>query len=341
MSLRRHPRLGMIKDMSNARNYRPLRQVIDHPVRQIGDHCCSLDVRSSDGVQGGVESGDSRSGAALAVRHQPARYINWYGAVASDSAQVHRGGRGGGLARDGPAPSEEQLTRLAGLSIAGPRKVETPDETETADETVAAQEQQTEQQQQAVQQFAVGETTHREAEGRKEYGRRRSADEQRQDDDPDRVPKATPRPPGTFPRQVEHQERVEYSYDPGTGQFAAKLVRSSRPVVMGWDPSAPEAVERQIGTWEVTPTGTGVAAESGDSAAQAVPADVQAELKRRAEQESGPVSESASVRFSHDLVTRETDTRVSMPKRDAASHAVGRSRGFTLGSGRQPVGCAE
>ena len=71
---------------------------------------------------------------------------------------------------------------------------------------------------------------------------------------------------------MEHQERVEYSYDPGTGQFAAKLVRSSRPVVTGWDPSAPEAVERQIGTWEVTPTGTGVAAESGDSAAQAVTA---------------------------------------------------------------------
>ena len=189
-------------------------------------------------------------------------------------------------------------------------------------ETVAAQEQQAEQQQQVVQQLAVGETTHREAEGRKEYGRRRSADEQRQDDDPDRVPKATPRPPGTFPRQVEHQERVEYSYDPGTGQFAAKLVRSSRPVVTGWDPSAPEAVERQIGTWEVTPTGTGVAAESGDSAAQAVPADVQAELKRRAEQEGGPVSESASVRFSHDLVTRETDTRVSLPKRGVASRAA-------------------
>ena len=61
----------------------------------------------------------------------------------------------------------------------------------------------------------------------------------------------------------------------------------------------------------------------------------------RAEQEGGPVSESASVRFSHDLVTRETDTRVSLPKRDAASRAVGRSRGFTLGSGLQPVGCAE
>ena len=83
-------------DREIARNYRPLRQVIDHPVRRNGDHCCSLDVRSSDGVQGGVESGDSRSGAALAVRHQPAAYINWYGAVASDSAQVHRGDHGGG-----------------------------------------------------------------------------------------------------------------------------------------------------------------------------------------------------------------------------------------------------
>ena len=33
-----------------------------------------------------------------------------------------------GLARDGPAPSEEQLARLAGLSLAGPRKVEIPTE---------------------------------------------------------------------------------------------------------------------------------------------------------------------------------------------------------------------
>ena len=33
-----------------------------------------------------------------------------------------------GLARDGPAPSEEHLTRLAGLSLTGPRRVETPTE---------------------------------------------------------------------------------------------------------------------------------------------------------------------------------------------------------------------
>ena len=35
---------------------------------------------------------------------------------------------GAGLTRDGAAPSEEQLTRLAGVSVAGPRKVEIPTE---------------------------------------------------------------------------------------------------------------------------------------------------------------------------------------------------------------------
>ena len=79
-----------------ARNYRPLRQEVDHPGRRIGDHCCILDVRSSDGVQGGVESGDSRSGAALAVGHEPAADSNGYGAVSRDSPQVHRCGGGGG-----------------------------------------------------------------------------------------------------------------------------------------------------------------------------------------------------------------------------------------------------
>ena len=43
------------------------------------------------------------------------------------SPQVHMPVEAG-LARDGPAPSEEQLTRLAGLSVAGPRMVEIPTE---------------------------------------------------------------------------------------------------------------------------------------------------------------------------------------------------------------------
>ena len=34
--------------------------------------------------------------------------------------------KGVGIAQDGPAPSEEQLSRLAGISRAGPRQLETP-----------------------------------------------------------------------------------------------------------------------------------------------------------------------------------------------------------------------
>ena len=33
---------------------------------------------------------------------------------------------GAGLTRDGAAPSEDQLSRLAGLNLCTPRKVETP-----------------------------------------------------------------------------------------------------------------------------------------------------------------------------------------------------------------------
>ena len=59
------------------------------------------------------------------------------------------------------------------------------------------------------------------------------------------------------------------------------------------------------------------------------------------------VSASASVRFSHDLVTRETDSRVNVPKRDVASRAtaiaaaakadpLGRRRG-AVGSSQSPI----
>ena len=53
-----------------------------------------------------------------------------------------------------------------------------------------------------------------------------------------------------------------------------------------------------------------------------MPEDVQAQLRQRAEQEGGPVSATASVRFSHDLATRDTDSRVSLPKRPVAERAA-------------------
>ena len=87
----------------------------------------------------------------------------------------------------------------------------------------------------------------------------------------------------------------------------------------------PDTEERLVGNWEVTPERNGVFVEMGESAAPEVPKDVQAQLRQRAEQEGGPVSASAFVRFSHDLATRETETRVSLPKRDAASRAAAMS----------------
>ena len=65
-----------------------------------------------------------------------------------------------------------------------------------------------------------------------------------------------------------------------------------------------------------------MSALTGEGAELEVPENVQADLRKRAEQEGGPVSASASVRFSHDLVTRETDSRVNVPKRDVASRAT-------------------
>ena len=56
----------------------------------------------------------------------------------------------------------------------------------------------------------------------------------------------------------------------------------------------------------MTPTRGGVSALTGEGAELEVPENVQADLRKRAEQEGGPVSASASVRFSHDLVTSET-----------------------------------
>ena len=68
-----------------------------------------------------------------------------------------------------------------------------------------------------------------------------------------------------------------------------------------------------------------MSALTGEGAEQEVPENVQAQLRQRAEQEGGPVSASALVLFSHDLTTRETDTRVSLPKPAASSRAAAMS----------------
>ena len=107
-------------------------------------------------------------------------------------------------------------------------------------------------------------------------------------DSPERPPVAAPRPPGAYPRAIAHNEQVEYSYDPETGEFHARIVDSSEPVVTRWDDSPPEQTERPVGTFDVTPTEGGVQAEETGRAV--VPEGVKAELKRQAEESRVPGS---------------------------------------------------
>ena len=101
-------------------------------------------------------------------------------------------------------------------------------------------------------------------------------------DSPERPPVAAPRPPGAYPRAIAHNEQVEYSYDPETDEFHARIVDSTSPVVTRWDNSPPEQTERPVGTWDVTPTANGVQAEQ--TGRSVVPEGVKAELKRQAEE---------------------------------------------------------
>ena len=130
-------------------------------------------------------------------------------------------------------------------------------------------------------------------------------------------PQAAPRPEGAYPRSVEHQERVEYSYDPSTGEFAARVVSSSEPVVTGWDYSPPQQDEREVGSWAVTPTEDGVTA--ANQGRVEIPESVKDRLRAEASETGEPVTTSTTLRYQHDLDTRETQSRV--PRLSAAALA--------------------
>ena len=120
-------------------------------------------------------------------------------------------------------------------------------------------------------------------------------------------PQATPRPPGAYPRAIEHQEQVEYRYNPETGEFNARIVASREPVVTGWDRTPPEREERAVGTWDVTPDADGVTASNGQRVT--VPEGIKAQLRQEAEATGEPASTTATLRYHHDLDTRETSSQ--------------------------------
>ena len=137
-------------------------------------------------------------------------------------------------------------------------------------------------------------------------------------DSPERPPVATPRPPGAYPRAIAHNEQVEYSYDPETGEFHARIADSSEPVVTRWDDSPPEQTERPVGTFDVTPTEGGVQAEHTGRAT--VPDGVKDQLKEEAEETGERATSVSRLRYQHDLDTGETDYRA--PRRNPAELAA-------------------
>ena len=88
-------------------------------------------MRCSDGVPGGYQSGDTGNHPALAVgRRIPANRLGDRG-IAEHGAQVPLPAQGQalsaakaeGIARDGPAPTDDQLSRLAAMSQSASRVV--------------------------------------------------------------------------------------------------------------------------------------------------------------------------------------------------------------------------
>ena len=137
-------------------------------------------------------------------------------------------------------------------------------------------------------------------------------------------PAAEPRPPGSFPRQIEHQEQVEYSYDPMTDTYDAQLVASSEPVVTEWDKSSPSRDEREVGTWDVTPADDGVIVQNRERVT--IPDAVKARLKQAADERGEAVSETSTLRFNHDLDTRETEHHARRSTAELAAALMARKQ---------------
>ena len=149
------------------------------------------------------------------------------------------------------------------------------------------------------------------------------------------VPREAPRPPGSFPRAIAHNERVEYSYDPETDEFHARIIDSTEPVVTRWDNSPPLQEERPVGTFDVTPNESGVQAEHTGRAV--VPDGVKDELKEQAEETGERASSTALLKYQHDLDSGQTD----LPRTSAQSGGAGRHHPTPQSAARQRQQWAE
>ena len=152
------------------------------------------------------------------------------------------------------------------------------------------------------------------------------------------APEPAPRPPGSFPRAIEHNEQVEYSYDPDTDRFHAKLISASEPVVTAWDKSPPHRDERPVGTWDVTANNDGI--QVTDSGRVGWNEDTKEELRRQAQQTGARVSTVSTMRYRHDIDSQDTQNFQMDGSESLASRArgfAGRAAGRVGGAGRSAV----
>ena len=120
-------------------------------------------------------------------------------------------------------------------------------------------------------------------------------------------PGEEPRPGASYPRRIAHEERVKYTYNPETGSYSARLLGAYAPSVTSRDDTPPQREVRPVGTWDVLPSNESV--EIARNRRVTIPNSVREQLRRQAEQTGEPASLEASVRFDHDIDTRETVAR--------------------------------
>ena len=99
---------------------------------------------------------------------------------------------------------------------------------------------------------------------------------------------------------------MEYGYDPASDTYSADVQESSRPEVVGYDDSPPDPLEREVGGWEVTPSGRRVESDENDDTD--IPDDIADDLREQAQQEGAPVTRTATTAYEHDLDTQATRT---------------------------------
>ena len=151
-------------------------------------------------------------------------------------------------------------------------------------------------------------------------------------DAPDDAPKAAPRPPGAYPREIAHRERVEYSFDPSNGEYSARRVESSEPVVTGWDETPPSSDQRSVGGWDVRPGQDGVVADRNEGEIP-IPEGIKQRLALQAEKEGGVATTTDTLDYHHDLDTRDTQAKPVRPSRARVQEAMRASRAGEPGAG--------